>query len=353
MTYNRQQCEEKEVEAVSNIRLILTKKLKDKLDYLSTKYTKSEISGFITYKEISKDENGVKIILDDLLIPPQKAHTSEVDVDGVGQIELRKEYGDKFLNIIGHWHSHHTMGAFFSSTDETMMNSYSENKNFRLFIVSSLGKHLIRFVLKNTINEKTNEMVEIKIENIEYEVEADESIQLEMEEEIKKKVKETEIKTQVYKSSAYDLKKMRKEIAVRIKYYQHQNHKVRVTDIFKEYANLISEEFKILNPIIEKGSLDNHYDVVVELGDRNKAKEFMCDVKEFLLQTTIKEMEEIKSLKEKAMADEEEEFDILKGDDLEAYLDEEEYMLHNDGEYTDRGQWTSYQQYKYNCGYFD
>jgi len=320
MTYEYKEDEEDKIEGNSNIRLILTKKLKDKLDYLSN-YDKTEVGGFLTYSLIEQDKDGeVRITLNDILIPPQEATAGDVDVDGVGQIELRKEYGDKCLKIIGHFHSHRSMGCFFSSTDEDMMKSNSENKNFRVFIVGSQGKHLIRLILKNSING-SNIPIEMKIENIEYEVEADDSIKAEMDEEIKKKVKEAEIKTTTTYSnsnSSSEIKKTKKEIATRIKYYQHQNHKVKVEKIYKCYANLISEQFKILNPIIEKADVENHFNVVVELGDKNKAKEFMCDVKEFLLQTLLAEREKTQEEKEMKILDEEDELD----EQLEQYLSE-------------------------------
>lgn len=340
--------EEEVEEAKANISLVMTKKLKDKLDYLSTEYTKSEISGFITCSNIEQDKDGeTKIILDDLLIPPQDAKYSEVDVDGNGLIALRKEYGDKCLNIIGHWHSHHTMGCFFSSTDEDMMNGFSGHKPFNLFIVSSMGEHLIRMVLRNTFKEMPIKFI---IENVSYEVEIDSTIKTEMEDEIKRKVKEVEVKVSTYSSNNSDakdnIKKIKKEIATRIKYMQHQNHKVKVENIFKEYANLISEEFKHLSPIIEKSEIDKHYSVIVELGDKNKAKEFMCDVKEFLLQQLLSETKTNSK--------------IIPDKDLEDMSEEEkagleEYMSELDDEEFDemnyRGSYNNYANNEYRYSY--
>lgn len=351
MTYTERDWEADEeddcVEGNSNVKLVMSKKLKEKLDYLSTDYTKSEIGGFITYSDISETDGEVTIVLDDLLIPPQEAKSSEVDIDGVGQIELRKEYGDRCLKIIGHWHSHHTMGTFFSGTDEDMMKSYAENKTFCLFIVSSKGKHLIRLVLKN-------KPFEIKIDNVEYEVLSDGTIAQEMEDEIKKKVKEPVVTTTTtittkFHSNSSQVKQVKKEIEGRVRYYQHQNHKVKVERIFKYYADLIGEEFKILNPIASKSpQLDNHYDVIVELGDKNKAKEFMVDVKAFLLKTIMLERE-----KEEAKKDDEEywknyrrettagvDIATLQGEELQEYLDEleaedEEYLSELEREETE------------------
>ena len=319
--FNEEDEDEDKMEGNSNIKLVLTKKLKDKLDYLSN-YDETEVSGFLTYSNIEQEEDEVKITLNDILIPPQKAEKCEVDVDGNGQVELRKEYGDKCLKIIGHFHSHRTMGCFFSSTDEDMMKSYSENKPFCIFVVGSEGKHLMRLILRNNVNG-TDIPMEIMVENIEYEVEADDSIKAEMEEEIKKKVEKAKVQTiKVYCNSTSEIKKLKKEVSVRIKYYQHQNHKVKVEKIYKCYANLISEEFKTLNPIIEKSDEENHFNVVVELGNRNKAKEFMCDVKAFLLKQLLNEKEKEEERKEEIKT---EELNIL-GEDKEVDDELEEYL---------------------------
>lgn len=322
MTYrnwDKDEDESDEIIGQTNVKLVMSKKLKEKIDYLSTEFTKSEIGGFLTYSEIEQKDNQVRIVLDDLLIPPQKATSGEVDVDGVGQIELRKEYGDRCLKIIGHWHSHHTMGAFFSGQDEDMMKSYSDNKQFCVFIVSSKGNHLIRLVLKNN-------PFELKVDNVEYYVEADNTIAQEMEEEIKKKLKEpvvTTTTTTTYKNSQSEVKQVKKDIESRVRYYQHQNHKVKIERVFKYYADLIGEEFKTLNPVASVSpQVANHYDVIVECGDKNKAKEFMVDVKAFLLKTILLEREKLEAEKE---ADNEQ--TTLRGEELQDYLDEEEEFL--------------------------
>jgi hypothetical protein len=314
----------------SNISLILTKTLKDKIDYLSTEYTKTEIAGFLTYKEITQDADGnVKIVLDNLLIPLQKARSSEVDIHGDGLIGLYKEYGTEAVSkIIGHWHSHQTMGVFFSSTDEEMMKSYCEHKDFRIFIVSSEGQHLIRMVLKNNL-------FEMNIENVEYAVETDNTIKILMEEEIKNKLIIPVITTYSYTSSTNETKKIKKEIQARIKYLQHQNHKVRIEKIRKCYADLILSEFKTLNPISEEVESDKtHFNVIVELGDRNKAKEFMCNVKEFLLKTLMSETDTTREVVNGELED------TLTAEEMSQFLDEEEVDEMELNNY--KGSWNNY-----------
>ena len=321
MTYERINKVEEEdddfIEASTNVVPFFRRKLKQKMDYLSTDYTKSEIAGFVTLEKVEQLTDGnLRLVLDDILIPPQEASTGEVDIDGKSQVEMYKEYGaEKCQRIIGHWHSHHTMGTFFSQTDETMMKSYSENKPFCIFIVSSQGKHLIRLVFRN-------KPYEFKIENVEYEVEEDEAIKSEMEEEIKKKVKEpivTSTSTSItyHNSPNSEFKSLKKDIDSRIRYHQHDNHKVKVINIYKKFADMVYEEFKILNPLIQSAEDGKHYTITVELGTKSKAKEFMVDVKECLMKAILLENEK----KEITTTATEEE--------LEGYLDEleEEEML--------------------------
>jgi proteasome lid subunit RPN8/RPN11 len=267
------------------VELVLTNTTKDKLDFISN-YNESEVSGFLTGDEIVDTDGNITIRIDDLLIPYQEAGHTEVDVDGInGQLRLRQEYGDKCSKIVGHYHSHRDMGAFFSTTDEEMMKQYSANKRFSIFIVSSEGKHLIRLVLKN----KPYEML---MENVPYKVEVDDGIKTVLMEEIDKKVKKKEMVTFVSKprtiTDSYEYKSIKKDVDKRIKYYQHDNHTVKIENVFLCYAELIQDEFKNLSPKVD-GTDKEHASVIVVLGEKNKAKEFMCDVKAFLIKTLIEE----------------------------------------------------------------
>jgi proteasome lid subunit RPN8/RPN11 len=299
-------------EITLDFKLTMTRRLLEKLDCLSTDYP-NEVCGLLTYSKMDKDE----IILDDILIPPQKVTSATVDLDGDDLVAMRREYKDKCLKIVGHFHSHQSMGAFFSDTDEKMMKQYSENKNVCIFIVGSNGTHKIRVVM--------NEPFKISIENVPYQVEPDENIRKEMEEEIKNKVKISKVETTTIKVVNVDVdieKKAKKEIQSRIKYFQHRNHTVVICKMFRYYADLIEEEFKTLNPKVEK-DVDNkdEFTVIVELGKKDKAKEFMVDVKKFLLDTLLKESEVRLEKKEKQEEDEENRYDNLND-----YLDEEEEL---------------------------
>lgn len=316
-----------ELVADTNIKLFLTQKLLDKLNYISLEYEK-ELGGLVTYSQMEEKDGEVKIVLDDLLIPYQDVSSASVDTEAKDLIALRKEYKDKCLKIIGHWHSHNTMGSFFSGTDEDMMKEFSENKNICIFIVSSKGEHLIRAVLKN-------KPFEMKIENLPYKISFETELQKEIEEQIKIKVRKPKENTIVNVSygtstSYTDLKKLKREIAGKVIYLQHQNHKVKIADIFKEYAELIQEEFKTLNPELTKSDKEGYYNVFVDCGSKNKAKEFMVDIKAFLLKKAL-EIEERKG-KKKSLEDDDELSDYLS----ELEEEEEEFYKHNGYYPTDR-----------------
>lgn len=71
------------------------------------------------------DEAGVDIRVTDQIVPPQKRHASEVTIFEFDRIPGQPE-------IVLACHSHHSMGAFFSGTDEDNI-----NRRFRTSIVLS------------------------------------------------------------------------------------------------------------------------------------------------------------------------------------------------------------------------
>ena len=120
------------------LRINISSLLKRKLDILSTNLP-YEVSGYLTGKII----DGV-IFIDDILIPRQSVSKTSAHVTPQAQVEMRQRHGDKVKQIIGQWHSHHNMGAYFSPTD---LKQHREGCSFRelfVYVVSSLGNHLVR-----------------------------------------------------------------------------------------------------------------------------------------------------------------------------------------------------------------
>lgn len=128
------------------MKINITAALLSKLNVLSSEYN-IEVGGYLT----GEAKNG-EIYLDDLLIPDQTISTVSVNITSRDQVNLLKKYGKKCRRIIGHWHSHHSMGCFWSTTDERDMANVIESKDLYLFMVSSLGNHKIRLYMKRPLD---------------------------------------------------------------------------------------------------------------------------------------------------------------------------------------------------------
>ena len=122
----------------NRLTLHITAELKTKLDILTSNYV-SEIGAYIT----GEVRNG-EIFLQDILIPNQQLSRVSVEINPKDQIDLLKRYGDKVKKIICHFHSHNSMGCFWSGTDVNNMNQIMTYKDFFVFIVGSKGNYLIK-----------------------------------------------------------------------------------------------------------------------------------------------------------------------------------------------------------------
>jgi len=139
----------------------IEKEIEDKLEWFTHNYPE-EISGWLV-GEITPN----LITVTDILFPHQEVGGASVDTTPQALIKLRKEYGDKCLKIIGHWHSHNTMGNFWSTTDDTFISEYMEQRERAIFIVSSKSSgSRIRVEVRNPIN--------ISIDDCDYYVVTDE-----------------------------------------------------------------------------------------------------------------------------------------------------------------------------------
>ncbi len=118
-----------------------------------------EIAGWLT----GRIENH-EIIVEDLLIPPQNASGAEVTMD-IDSIQwIIKNHKDKMGKIIGHWHSHNYMTAFFSGGDEANHKIILEGRRYALFIVTALprGKEF-EYVSKVCLKEPIEAEVDAEI----------------------------------------------------------------------------------------------------------------------------------------------------------------------------------------------
>lgn len=128
------------------MRVNITAALMSKLNVLSSEYN-IEVGGYLT----GETKNG-ELYLDDLLIPNQRITTGSVEINTNDQVELFRRYGSRCKRIVGHWHSHHSMGCFWSGVDRNNMSNIMEYKDLFVFIVSSLGNHKVKICMKNPLN---------------------------------------------------------------------------------------------------------------------------------------------------------------------------------------------------------
>lgn len=127
----------------SVINVTIEKEVYDKIRAFTEQFGQREIGGWLT-----GSIEGSTVHVDGLLIPPQETSVGDVEIGDDDLIMMRREYGAQVCaRIIGHWHSHHTMGAFWSSTDEANMTQIMQPREKFLFIVTaSQGKReLVRF----------------------------------------------------------------------------------------------------------------------------------------------------------------------------------------------------------------
>jgi len=161
-----------------NIPVLLKKELNSKLIWFVNNY-ENEVSGWLIGEF---NEKGITV--EDILIPEQEVGMAHVDTEGAALVKLRQEYGDRCKRIIGHWHSHNTMNAHWSSIDEDFIKTIIQPRDRFLFIVSSKSDgHLIRLEL--------NKPFRLSVNKLAFNVEQDNKITKFCEDQIKKKVKET------------------------------------------------------------------------------------------------------------------------------------------------------------------
>lgn len=125
----------------------IDKEVDDMINWFTRNY-EQEISAWIIGKF---DDNIIRV--QGLLFPHQEVGGASVDTDAKALIKLRKEYGDECLKIIGHFHSHNSMGNFWSQTDDEFISQYMDQREKALFLVSSKANgHRIRLEVRKPIH---------------------------------------------------------------------------------------------------------------------------------------------------------------------------------------------------------
>ena len=146
-----------------DIYLVLSNKVTAKLLQLMKEIQDIEWGSYIVYKtqipndpmwEITEDnQEPIEIIIEDLVLIPQKISSGHVEFMEIEYPELMKdliEYKFSGYFTTGRLHSHHTLGAFHSGTDLGEFEKYFSAGDKLLSIVASFKNHQAKQTFKNT-----------------------------------------------------------------------------------------------------------------------------------------------------------------------------------------------------------
>ena len=128
------------IEVKYNFKVSITEDVLRKIEVITSDF-KEEFSGFLIGKI-----NHSSIEINDIIFPKQTIGATSVDIDAKDVLELRKD--KRWKDLLGMWHSHVSMGTFWSSGegDESHIKFLSQEKECSLFIVSSFSL-TISFIL--------------------------------------------------------------------------------------------------------------------------------------------------------------------------------------------------------------
>ena len=267
------------------LKIVMEPKFKETIDWFSNEYDK-EIGGWIE-GTITEDE----IRLKGLLIPHQTSGHSSVDMTTKQIIQLRKEYGNKCANIIGEWHSHAKLGAFWSITDDDFVKQYMAPREIGIFIVSSEGKHLIKVEIKKPFAMSLDKLGYV-YERVESE------LGKELKGAIKQKITEPVYATNLVNRSNGYRKKSQYDSGIKIivdgmvQYFNNGNV-VKINGLSWYYADEVEREFEHLKPKTENIGNGTSYNLIFKFKNKKEATDFIKDVKEVLRATLQEERDMI------------------------------------------------------------
>jgi hypothetical protein len=192
------------------------------------------------------------------------------------------------------------MGTFYSSVDETLIEQVMGPRDIFLFIVSSEGKHQIRLEIRNPYN--------MSIDKMDYSVEPNKKVSIEMEKEIKKKLTErtyavskvvreyngygwqSKLNDNFYDNLPVEKINQKKrfdlddEIRDRIKSmmrYNDMDKTVVVCNVPYYYSNELATEFQDYNPEMTSENWEM-YTIKFSPKNKEKAIDLMKDLRGYL-----------------------------------------------------------------------
>jgi len=229
---------------MSNI--LMKETFKNKIEYLTKNYPK-EVGGYI----IGKWESG-RVILEDLFIPEQEVTSSTIDMNENAILRLFKEDKDKFSRIIGEYHSHNTMSAFYSSTDvEDLIKPFMCGREKGVFVVSSFKENKFTHNVRIDINS----IIPFSQDDLEYDFEYTENPQIqEVEDLLKKKLEEVKdmrdnlekVKEKSYSSIISELQEeIKKKVKEKTYNYSYSSNYVKEDSVKNQVRDYFDENFDI------------------------------------------------------------------------------------------------------------
>jgi hypothetical protein len=102
--------------------------VKEKIEYLMKKYPSTEWLAYLVGEKVNDND----YLVTDLIIPKQT-------VTGVNVYDVKYNWNESDINIIGVIHSHHSMGAFFSGTDDAYIN---QNHDISIVVSTSTSSSI-------------------------------------------------------------------------------------------------------------------------------------------------------------------------------------------------------------------
>ena len=267
------------IDYTQNFEIVLSKEVEKRIKWLTKNYSK-EISAWLG-GEI-KEGN---IIIDDLLFPEQEVSGASMDTDQRQLIKLRKEYGDRCLRIIGHWHSHNTMLEHWSNDDEKFIEEHMHGRDLRVFLVSSTSDGIrTRLEIRTPLS--------FSLDKLEVDVDyADSEMEEELKEVIENKVVESKVVT-TYDDKWWDKYEEGDNTFDFRVWVEKKTKNVKITGLREGECNKIEDMFPYKKEVVynTNGSVDVTYDV----NDKMEARKLRDEVAEFV--EIIKEAEEKKQI---------------------------------------------------------
>ena len=138
------------VKGQSTYKLIVPEKVEEKIRYLIRKFPSTEWSGVLFYSHTGNFEDN------DLVITCQDIYPMDLGTMGWTEFKMSEDVAaymadnlEVFEYETGLIHSHHTMGAFFSSQDNRMLQQEGNDTNcFVSLVVDTRGQYVARITRK-------------------------------------------------------------------------------------------------------------------------------------------------------------------------------------------------------------